>query len=142
LIEVVCVLAILALIVAVVAPALPQRTSRAQLEAYAVSIAAVLKGDRNAAIRRRMRVATEVDAAARVVQSRATGRAVRLPADVAFDTLLASRCGRYRAGSTIEFFPSGMSCGGVIAMTRSGMGYEIRVNWLTGAIEIGALNRS
>ena len=34
--------------------------------------------------------------------------------------------------STIRFFASGMSCGGAIALTRLGVGYEIRVNWLTG----------
>ena len=29
-----------------------------------------------------------------------------------------------------------MSCGGVIALARPGMGYEVRVNWLTGGVEI------
>jgi general secretion pathway protein H len=29
-----------------------------------------------------------------------------------------------------------MSCGGTIAMARPGMGYEVRVNWLTGGVEI------
>jgi general secretion pathway protein H len=38
--------------------------------------------------------------------------------------------------STISFFASGMSCGGTIALTRLDAGYEIRVNWLTGRIEI------
>jgi general secretion pathway protein H len=32
-----------------------------------------------------------------------------------------------------------MSCGGVIGLTRLDYGYEIRVNWLTGGIEIVAL---
>ena len=40
------------------------------------------------------------------------------------------------AGPTISFFPSGMSCGGVIALTRLGVGYQIRVNWLTGGVEV------
>jgi general secretion pathway protein H len=29
-----------------------------------------------------------------------------------------------------------MSCGGVIALTRLGVGYQIRVNWLTGGVEV------
>ena len=29
-------------------------------------------------------------------------------------------------------------CGGTIALARPGMGYEIRVNWLTGGVEIVA----
>ena len=30
----------------------------------------------------------------------------------------------------------GMSCGGAIALTRLGVGYQIRVNWLTGGVEV------
>ena len=29
-----------------------------------------------------------------------------------------------------------MSCGGAIALTRLGIGYEIRINWLTGGVEV------
>jgi len=29
-----------------------------------------------------------------------------------------------------------MSCGGVIALSRPGMGVEVRVNWLTGGVDI------
>ena len=35
-----------------------------------------------------------------------------------------------------SFFANGTSCGGTIALTRFDTGYEIRVNWLTGRIEI------
>src|SRR5260221_9191867 len=48
------------------------------------------------------------------------------------DTMLASRCADRNVGRSIDFFPSGMSCGGVIALARPGMGFEVRVNWLTG----------
>jgi prepilin-type N-terminal cleavage/methylation domain-containing protein len=40
--------------------------------------------------------------------------------------------------STISFFASGTSCGGAIALTRPEAGYEVRVNWLTGRIEIAS----
>jgi general secretion pathway protein H len=136
LLEVVCVIAILSLLAVLVVPALPRGTSRAGLESYAVAAAALLKADRHAAVRRRMAVATEVNAASRLVRSGATGRAVRVPDDVAFDALLPARCGDYPARMVIRFFSSGMSCGGVIALTRLGVGYEVRVNWLTGGIEI------
>jgi general secretion pathway protein H len=136
LLEVVCVITILSLLAALIVPALPRGTSRARLESYAVATAALLKADRHAAVRRRIPIATEVDAASRLVRSVATGRVVHVPNDVVFDALLPARCGNYPAGSTIRFFSSGMSCGGVIALTRSGIGYEVRVNWLTGGIEI------
>jgi general secretion pathway protein H len=136
LLEIVCVVAILAILAAIIVPALPRGTSRARMESYAIEMAALLKADRNAAMRRRAPVATQVDAMARSVRSGATGRSVRVPDDVAFDALLAARCNQRPAGSTIQFFSSGMSCGGAIALTRLGVGYEIRVNWLTGGIEV------
>ena len=134
--EVVCVVALVAILAAIVVPALPRGTSRARLESFAIEAAAMLKADRNAAIRNRVQVATEIDAPLRVVRSGATGRVIRLPADVRFDAILAARCNNRPAGPTIRFFASGMSCGGTIALTRLGVGYQVRVNWLTGGVEV------
>jgi general secretion pathway protein H len=140
LIEVICVLAIVAMLAAIILPALPRGTSRTRLEAYALETAAVLKADRTAAMRRRTRIVTEIDAPERTVRSGSTGRLVQLPADVKFDALLAARCNRRPAGATIQFFASGMSCGGVLALTRNGTGFELRVNWLTGGVEVVPLS--
>jgi general secretion pathway protein H len=137
----VCVIAILAIVAAILLPAFPRGTSRARLEAFAIEAAALLKADRNAAVRRRVSVATHIDAMGRTIRSGATGRVVRVPNDVGFDAVLAARCAQRPAGPTIRFFASGMSCGGVIALSRLGTGYEIRVNWLTGGVEVAALNR-
>ena len=142
LLEVVCVVAILAMLAAIIVPALPRGTSRSRLESYAIETAALLKADRNAAMRRRAQIVTEVNAMARSVRSGANGRTVQLPADVGFDALLAAQCNQRAAGATIRFFASGMSCGGVIALTRLGVGYEVRVNWLTGGVEVVPVNRS
>jgi prepilin-type N-terminal cleavage/methylation domain-containing protein len=62
LLEVICVVAIVAMLAAIMLPSLPRGTSRARLEAYAVETAAMLKADRNAAMRRRAPIVTEVDA--------------------------------------------------------------------------------
>lgn len=141
LLEIVCIVALLAILAAILLPAFPRGTSRARLESYAVEAAALLKADRNAALRRRVQVATEINAPARTIRSGATGRTLRVPDDVGFDAVLAARCNQRAAGTTIRFFPTGMSCGGVIALTRLGTGYEIRVNWLTGGIELAPLSR-
>jgi general secretion pathway protein H len=117
-------------------PAVPRSTSRARLEAYAVETATLLRTDRNAAIRRHVPVVTQVDAIGRTIRSGASGRTVRIAGDVAFDALLAQRCNDRPTFSTISFFASGMSCGGTIVLTRPGSSFEIRVNWLTGGIEI------
>jgi general secretion pathway protein H len=142
LLEVVCVIAILAILAAVVMPVLPRGTSRARLESYALATAALLKADHTAALRRQTQVVTDVNAMARLVRSGATGREVRVPDDVVFDALLPARCGAYRAPLTIRFFSTGMSCGGVITLSRLGVGYEVRVNWLTGGVEIVPINRT
>jgi general secretion pathway protein H len=136
LIEIVCVLAIIGLLAAIILPSIPRATTRAKLESYAVETAALLKEDRNAALRRRVQVTTQVSAEARSIRSGVTGRVVRLPADVTFRAMLASRCADRSSGRSIDFFPSGMSCGGAIALARPGMAFEIRVNWLTGGVDI------
>ena len=142
LIEVVCVLAIIGLLAALVLPAIPRGTSQERLAGYAVEVAALLKGDRNAAIRNRAQVATSLDPARRIVISGATASIVELPIDVTFEALLSKRCGDRLVGATIEFFPSGASCGGVIAIARQGVGYQIRVNWLTGGVEVVPTSKS
>src|SRR5436190_22599948 len=90
LLELVCVLAIVAILAAIVIPALPRGTSRARLESYAVETAAMLKADRNSAIRHRLQTATELDAPTRIIRSGPTGRAIQVPDEVAFDSLPAA----------------------------------------------------
>jgi general secretion pathway protein H len=136
LIEILCVLAIIGLLAAIILPAIPRATSRARLESYAVETAALLKADRTVALRRQIQVTTQIDAETRSIRSGVTGRIIRFPADVSLNALLAQRCADRNAGRSIDFFPSGMSCGGTIALARPGMGYEVRVNWLTGGVEI------
>ncbi len=136
LLEMVCVLAIIALLAAVLLPFVPRETSRARLEAYALQAATLLKADRDAAISRSVSVATLVDAGGRAIRSGASTATVHIPEDVRFDAVLPQTCRRQAALSTIRFFANGTSCGGTIALTRFNAGYEIRVNWLTGRVEI------
>jgi general secretion pathway protein H len=140
LLEMVCVLAVIAMLAAVLLPLIPRQTSRSRLEAYAVQTATLLKADRSAAIRRRSDVATLVDATTRSIHSGATAAMISIPEDVHFDTLLPQTCRQRAALSTISFFADGMSCGGTIALSRLDTGYEVRVNWLTGRIEIVSRN--
>jgi general secretion pathway protein H len=140
LLEMVCVLALVAMMAAVLLPFVPRQTSRSRLQAYALQAATLLKADRNAAIRRGTDIATLVDAGRRVIRSGATRDTIRIPDDVEFKALLPRICGRHEAFSTISFFASGMSCGGAIALSRADAGYEIRINWLTGRIEIASHN--
>jgi general secretion pathway protein H len=141
LLEMVCVLAIIGLMAAVLLPSVSRQTSRPRLEAYAIEAATLLKADRNAAIRGRLEVMTRVDAGSRSVRSGATGETVRIPEDVRFEALLPEHCNNRPVVASISFLASGMSCGGVIALTHLDAGYEIRINWLTGRIEVVSRDR-
>jgi general secretion pathway protein H len=141
LLELLCVMAMLAIMAAIVLPMTPRTTSRARLEAYALQTATLLKIDRNAALRRHSVVTTQVDAPSRRVQSGATGRILDMPRDVIVETVLAARCSGHLAVSSIWFNPTGTSWGGIIALTRAGVGYQVRVNWLTGGIDVVPLDQ-
>ena len=136
LVEMVCVIAIIAMLAAILLPHISRATSRPRLEGYAVETASLLKADRTAAMRQRVAIATQVDASERYLRSGSTGRVLRVPDDVTFSATLPIRCNDRPAFSTISFFATGMSCGGTIVLSRLGAVYEIRVNWLTGGIEI------
>lgn len=124
------------MLAAIVLPEIPRATSLPRVEAYALETAALLHADHVAAQRQHRAVATVIDAPGRLIQSGASGRVVRLPDDVEVRTLVAATCNDRPAGSAIHFLASGMSCGGVIALTRLGTGFQVRVNWLTGGAEV------
>jgi len=136
LLEMVCMIAIIAMFAAIAAPSIPGATTRPRLEAYALETAALLKADRTAALRRRSQINTQVDAPARAIRFGSTGRILQVPDDVSFKALLPLSCNERAARSTISFFATGASCGGTITLSRLGFGYEIRVNWLTGGVEV------
>ena len=136
LLEMVCILAVIAMVAAVALPNISHNTSRPRLEAYAVETASLLKADRTAAIRHRGQVVTQVDATCAYAPLWLDRADPSVPDDVVFDAILPSRCNDRPAFSTISFFPTGISCGGTVTLSRLGTSYEIRVNWLTGGVEI------
>jgi general secretion pathway protein H len=136
----IAVIAVIAMLAAILLPSLPRATTRPRLEGYAIEAAALLKADRTAAMRRHAQVTAQVDAPGRVIRSGSTGRVVQVPDDVSIQAMLPLSCNDRPARSTISFFATGTSCGGTIVLSRLGTGYEVRVNWLTGGIEVVALN--
>ena len=138
LLEMVGVIAVIAMLAAILLPSIPRATTRPRLEAYALEAAALLKADRTAALRRRAQITAQVDAPGRAIRSWSTGRILQVPDDVGFEAKLPLSCNERPARSTISFFATGASCGGTIVLSRLGTGYEVRVNWLTGGIEVVA----
>jgi general secretion pathway protein H len=136
LLEVVCVLVIIGLLAAVVVPAIPRGTSLPRIEGYALQTAALLNADHDAAQRQHREVTTVIDAPSRTIRSGANGRILHFPSDVVVDAVLAKYCNDRTVGPTIRFLDTGLSCGGVVALTREGAGFQVRVNWLTGGAEV------
>jgi general secretion pathway protein H len=132
------VIAVIAMLAAILLPRVPRATTRARLEAYAVQAAALLTADRTAALLRHTQVIAQVDAPGRAIRSGSTGRILQVPDDVTFQALLPLSCNERPARATISFFATGTSCGGTIVLSRLDAGYEVRVNWLTGGIEVAA----
>ena len=132
------VIAVIAMLAAILLPSIPRGTTRPRLEAYALETAALLKADRTAALRRRAQITAQVDAPGRAIRSGSTGRILQVPDDVGFEATLPLSCNERPARATISFFATGASCGGTIVLSRLGTGYEVRVNWLTGGIEVVA----
>ena len=140
LLEMIGVIAIIAMLAAILLPSVPRATTHPRLEAYAMEAAALLKADRTAAMRRRTQITAQVDAPGRAIRSGSTGRIMQMPDDVTVQAALPLSCNERPARSTISFFATGTSCGGTIVLSRLGAGYEVRVNWLTGGIEVVARN--
>ena len=138
LLEMVAVVAIVAMLAAILLPLAPRATSRQRLAGYAVEAAALLKVDRAAAVRRNAQVNAQIDAPGRAIRSGSTGKIIQIPGDVSFQAVLPLTCNERPARSTISFFATGMSCGGTIVLSRLGATFEVRVNWLTGGVEVAA----
>lgn len=121
------------LVAGVVLPRVARAPGPVELRGKAQEMAAVLRSDRNAALRQGAEVVTLVDLTHGSVLSGADGRRVDLPAGVKIDLVQSNREIR-PGGGGIRFLPNGRSSGGVLYVSRGGASYEIAVNWLTAAV--------
>ena len=134
-------LLVLSLLTMVGLPALVPGTSPSRLEAYAAEVAALVKSDRAAAAQTGVRIGTRIDLARRQISAgarprSARPRSVRLPDDLALDVLTSERCGRENDSIVIAFEADGRSCGGVIRIAKGDLSWRIRINWLTGYVDV------
>jgi len=141
LLDVVLTLAIFALIALLVLPTLPRGTTPSRQGAYAAQIAALMKNDRSAAARQGREIATRVDVANRRVSSGFGDTMVTLPSDVALDVIASELCADQAGRFAIRFAPDGRSCGAIVHVRKGELDWRIRVNWLTGLIDIVAPGR-
>ncbi len=128
-------LTLLLVLFAVVWPAVGHGTSKAHQAAIVLSIANLLRLDRSAAALQGVAKGTELDLAKRTVTS-AAGLRVTVPNDISMDILTGSSCSRGGRLFFISFAPDGSSCGASLFLAKGSSSYVIRVNWLSGMIDV------
>ena len=138
LLDLVLAVAIFALIVLLALPSMPQGTTPARHAAYVLEVAALLKTDRTAAARTGREVATQIDVPARVVAGSAKGQRVILPEDLSLEVIASDLCASAQGRFAIVFAADGRSCGAVIRIGKGTRDWRIRINWLTGFIDVVA----
>lgn len=138
LLDVVLALAVLSFIVLLIVPRLSSGTTAARHSGYVLEVAAVLKTDRTAAARSGREVASLIDVAQRTVASGSSGRRVQLPTDLELDVIASDTCTKGPGLFAIAFAADGRSCGAVIRIAKSGQDWRIRINWLTGFVDVVA----
>jgi len=138
LLDLVLAVAVLAFLILVALPALPQGTTPARQAAYALEVAAVLKSDRTEAARTGREVATRIDVAARTVTGSAGRQIVVLPEDLTLDVIASDLCVAAPGRFAIAFAADGRSCGAVIRIAKGTRDWRIRINWLTGYVDVVA----
>jgi general secretion pathway protein H len=128
-------LTILLLMFAVVWPVVGRGTSNALQAATALDIATLLRTDRSSATRDGVPTGTRIDLSRRTFTG-ATGRRIEVPRDVAVEVTTGPRCIEGSQRFVVVFAPDGSSCGGVVVLRKGGQAYAIRINWLSGMIDV------
>lgn len=136
LLDLVIAMALLSLLLLMVLPYIAPGTSPSRLGAYAADVAALLKTDRSAAARSGREVATRVDLANKSFASGSSQRKVSLPNDVTLDLVASDACRLPEGQFAVIFAPDGRSCGAVVSLATQALVWRIRINWLTGFIDV------
>lgn len=134
LLELVAALVLTGLLITMAFPALTHGTNRPRFHALAIGTSTLLRNARTDAIARGSEVRAEFDRRRRTIQTRK--QVVVIPADIEVELLSGSRCEANGGRIQIIFRPDGSNCGGVFRFAHGDRITRVRLNWLTGHIEI------
>jgi len=134
LIELVAALALAGLMMALALPTVPQGTTPTRFRALLSSAATLLRETRTDAITHGADRLLMFDRAARVLRS--GNRRIEIPPDVEIALLAGASCPVGPNAASIVFRGDGTSCGAVLRLGRDRMTSRVRVNWVTGHVEI------
>jgi general secretion pathway protein H len=135
LLDLVLALTVVLLLSAVTWPMLGRGTGSVQQAAIALDIASLLRADRNAASESGNAMGTTFDLQGRTVQG-ASGWQIQLPPDIGIAVTTGNPCMVGARRFVIVFAPDGTSCGGEVALSSRAQTYTIRINWLSGLVDV------
>jgi general secretion pathway protein H len=136
LLDVVLALAVMALAAYVLMPVPTGSLSRNDVMAEAVRVGAVFRQGRTMAIRDRSPTDVVVDVMTGEIEG--PGEIVSVRQDIRLVWSTSSQCPLDRGRRALRFLPDGRSCGGVLSLSGSGHEALLRVDWLTGRVEMTA----
>jgi general secretion pathway protein H len=136
LLDLVIAMELLSLLILMVLPYVAPGTSPSRLGAYAADVAALFKSDRTAAARSGREVATRIDLVAKKIASGSSRRAVSLPSDVTLDLIASDACRLPEGQFAVIFAADGRTCGAVLSLAKASLVWRIRINWLTGFVDV------
>lgn len=136
LLDLVLALAIIAIAAYVLMPVPSGGLSQRVVKAEAVRVAGVFRQGRTTAIRDGVVIDIVVDAMAGEIEG--VGEPLRLPDGIRLVWTTSSQCPLDRGRRVLRFLPDGRSCGGVLSMTGAGHEERLRVDWLTGRVEMAS----
>lgn len=135
LLDVVLALAILALGALVLMPRPTAGVSASTLQAEAARAAAEFRRARAQALRSRGPVDVHVDPARRVIRYDGSEPLV-LREGVRLSWITSSQCPLRDGGRALRYLADGRSCGGVMDLTSDRAAIQLRIDWLTGRVEM------
>ena len=141
LLDMVLALTIVLLLAAIIWPSFGSGTTSLSESATALDIASLLRRDRTLATINGTPTETRIDLDQRILIS-ASGRSVRVPADVTLEVATGRSCLTSQHRFAIVFSPDGTSCGGTITLRKGRASYVVRINWLSGMIDVVYVPRS
>ena len=130
-------LAILSLAAMVVMPRPRAGVSPVDLRAEAARAAAIFRQGRAAAIRDGGHSEVIVDPSARSVRTSA-GAVARIRPGVDLTWVTSNLCPVVDGARALRFLADGRSCGGVLTLAGAGTSMQLRIDWLTGRVEMSA----
>lgn len=136
LIEMLLVMTLMGLLMALVVPAFLEMMPGVKLHRSAVQLAAALRSARSTAVLRASETSVEIDQEQGEYGIEGAGRRYKLGGRIRWMDADFAPAPAADEMQRIRFFPHGGSSGAAFALENDDHRYQIRVDWLTGAVKI------